>query len=321
MFKVIDLAPEGKPEESVDIARVAPPAKGTIRWIDLVGTDRAALDLLRERFGFHHLALDDCAHFQMRSKIEEYDGFLFVVLHTFTADPKVAQGVQVHEVHAFLTDDTLVTVHDNPLPAQQQVWARALEDAAMLRRGPCWALYMTADVMVDAVFPLLEQMGDELERVEQALFARPRKRELQQIFRIKRSLVVMRRVAMTLRDAVGSLSRRGDPRVRERTALYFRDVHDHVLRCDEEIDEDLLLASNAMEAYRSAVTNRANDVMKSLTIMSAIFLPLSFIVGFWGQNFRDLPIGSHMQFWIMMGMIFSFPVGLLWWFKAKGWLK
>lgn len=321
MFSVIDLPPEGDPEESTDLERVRPPPKGTLRWIDLVATDRASLDVLRERFGFHPLSLDDCARFETRSKIEDFGGYLFVVVHTFTAPLDDVCDVQTHEVHAFLTDDALVTVHDNPLPSEQLAWRRALEDREILRRGPARALYHTVNTMVDAIFPLLDRLLERVEQVEETVLERPRKIDFQQLFRIKRALVSMRRVIRPLRDSMAILSRNGDSRIDARTALYFRDLHDHVVLGHEIIEEGLDLVSNAMEAYRSAVASRANEVIKSLTIMSAIFLPLSFIVGFWGQNFADLPFGSTAHFNVMLGMVVAVPIALFVWFHLKGWLR
>ncbi len=319
MFKVIDLPPEGKPQETEGLERVAPPPAGTIRWIDLVATDEQALAVLGQRFGFHPLALEDCASFELHSKIEEYDDFLFVVLHTFTPDPDDPSDIQIHEVHAFLTEDTLVTVHDNPLPAQQQAWDRALSDPAFLRHGACWALYRTADIMVDQVFPLLTGIAGELERIEDEVLGTASEASRQDIFRIKRTLVTMRRVIRPLRDVIGILSRRGsDERISERTALYFRDVHDHVLRCAETIDEDLALADTAMDAYQSSVSNRTNDVIKRLTLVSAIFLPLTFLTGFWGQNFAHLPFDEDAVFFGMIGTMVALPLTLWVWFKRRG---
>lgn len=320
MFSIIDVPPDGPAEESHDAERVRPPPKGTVRWVDLVDTDPASLRLLGERFAFHPLSLEDCARFETRSKIEDFGGYLFVVVHTFTAPDGDVCDFQTHEVHAFVSDDSLVTVHDNPVPAEQSVWQRALADPEILRRGPARALYHTANAMVEAIFPLLDRVLEQVEAVEVAVLERPKKADFQRIFRIKRSLVSMRRVIRPLRDSLSILSRSEDPRIDARTALYFRDLHDHVVLAHEIIEEGLDLASNAMEAYRSAVSGRTNEVIKSLTVMSAIFLPLSFIVGFWGQNFAALPFDSATHFAWMLVMIVAVPIGLFVWFQMKGWL-
>ena len=163
MFKVIDLTPEGKPQERVGTDRVAPPPTGTARWIDLTGVDAEALELLGQRFGFHPLALEDCASFELYSKIEEYDDFLFVALHAFTGRSGDPADIDIHEVHAFVQPDVIVTVHDQDVPAVSEAWRRCLNDPGFLARGPCWALHQTADLLVDGVFPLLNAIANELE--------------------------------------------------------------------------------------------------------------------------------------------------------------
>lgn len=320
MFKVIDLPPEGKPAESLDTSRVAPPPEGTFRWIELVETDDEALKLLQERFRFHPLAIEDCASFELHSKLEEYPDYLFVVLHTFTSDSDEPSEIDIHEIHAFVGQNYLVTVHDRPVPAAEDVWRRATRERETLERGPGWALYRTADAMVDAVFPMLEEMASELEVIEESVLTRAREEDLAKIFQLRSTLVSMRRVIRPVRDVVGMLSRRTEPPLSERTALYFRDVYDHVLRCAEQIEEDLGLVSNAMDAYLSAVSQRTNEIMARLTIFSVIFLPLAFVTGFFGQNFEQLPFDSSTVFLISLGIMAVIPVGLLIWFSRKGWL-
>ena len=323
MFKVIDLAPEGKPEESDDSDRVAPPPAGTVRWIELLHPDPASLELLRRRFDFHPLALEDCATFEMRSKLDEYGDHLFIVVHTFTEAPEDATYIQVHEIHAFLAESYLVTVHDNPVPATEAVWRKAATDPTVLRRGTSWALYTAVDAMIDATFPVLDAMVQKVERVEERVLSGEvhQRNQLGEVFSIRSTLVSMRRVMRPVRDVVGMLTRRVEPPLSERTALYFRDVQDHVLRCLETIDEAEELIGNTIEAHQSSVSTRANDIMAKLTIFSAIFLPLGFIVGFWGQNFDALPFrSSAVLSYLSLGLCAAVPIGLVAWFRWKRWL-
>lgn len=320
MFKVIDLPPEGKPEESFDEDRVRPPPAGTVRWVDVVEHDDEALELLRQRFDFHPLAIEDCASFELRSKLEEYGEYLFVVLHSFTADPHDPREIQIHEVHAFLSSNYLVTVHDNPVAAADGVWRRAATDESILRRGPCWALYMTVDFMVDAIFPQLARIHDKLDEIEEEIIRGETEYDLISVFELKRSLANMRRVVRPVRDVIGMLARRQDTRIDELTSIYFRDVYDHIQRCAESIEEARDLATNAMDAYQTSISNHTNEVVKALTIFSAIFLPLGFLTGFWGQNFEDLPFHNTGFFIAMLAAMVMLPVGLLVWFAKRHWL-
>jgi magnesium transporter len=319
VFRVIDVPESGKPEEHLGPELVAPPLGQGFRWIDLVESDAASLQLLGERFGFHPLEIEDCATFELHSKLEEYPDHLFIVLHAFTEDPGDELEIQVHEIHAFLHERYLVTVHDNPVPAADQVWRRAASDPRTLR-SPAWALYSTADAMVDAIFPLLDKIAVELERIEEKVLDDPDEDELAKIFQLRGTLVSMRRVIRPLRDVIAMLTRRKKPPMTKRAALYFRDVHDHVLRCVETIEEAQGLVESAMDAYRSAVTNRTNDIMARLTLFSVIFLPLGFLTGFWGQNFSHLPVGNATFFWATLAITVLVPIGLLFWFRRKGWM-
>ena len=320
MFKVIDLGPEGKPEESQDASRVAPPPAGTTRWIDLVRTDDASLALLRERFRFHPLALEDCATFEMRSKVDEYGDHLFIVIHTVTRAPEDPTYVQVHEIHAFLGDSYLVTVHDNRVPAAEDVLHRAAVDPAVLGRGASWALYSTIDAMIDATFPVLESLMHKVEAVEEQVLSGGWRRGLGEVFSVRSTLVSVRRIMRPVRDVVAILGRRTDPPLDKRTALHFRDVQDHVLRCLETIDEAEHLIVNTIDAHRSALASRQSDIMAKLTIFSAIFLPLGFIVGFWGQNFDALPFHSDAVFAVSLALCALVPFVLVTWFWWKRWL-
>lgn len=321
MFKVIDLTAEGKPEQSEDLERVAPPANGAVRWVDLIETDKDALELLRRRFDFHPLALEDCATFELRSKFEEYGDHLFIVLHAFTATPDDPTFIQIHEVHAFLSEHYLVTVHDNPLAATEAAWRKAAGDPAVLRRGTGWAFYTTVDAMVDATFPVIEKLVGRVEKVEEQVLTAGQPVDLKDIFSIRSTLVTMRRVLRPVRDVIAILTRRADAPLSERTAMYFRDVHDHVMRCLESIDEAESLISNTIQANENALSNRQNAIMAKLTIFSAIFLPLGFIVGFWGQNFDAMPFhNEHLMWWLTIFPCFAVPVILVFWFWWKDWL-
>jgi magnesium transporter len=321
VFKVIDLPAEGKPEETEDLSRVAPPPDHMVRWVDLIETDKDALELLRQRFDFHPLALEDCATFELRSKFDEYGDHLFIVLHAFTPAPDDATYIQVHEVHAFLSDRYLVTVHDNPLAATEVAWKKAASDASVLRRGPGWAFYMTVDAMIDATFPVIENLVKRVEKVEEEVLNSGQPVQLGEIFSIRSTIVTMRRVLRPVRDVIAILTRRAEAPLSERTAMYFRDVQDHVLRCLETLEEAEHMIANTIEANKAAQSNRSNEIMAKLTIFSAIFLPLGFIVGFWGQNFDHLPFhNEHLMWWLSIGLCGVVPIVLSVWFWWRGWL-
>ena len=319
MFRVIDLTPEGVLEKSTGLDRARPPEKGTFRWVDLLEWEMDSLSQLGERFSFHPLAIEDCSTFELHSKLEEYTDHLFIVLHAFTEDPDEPFEIVIHEIHAFVHEDYLVTVHDTPVHATEAVWARAETDTRIMR-SPGWTLHAVVDAMVDALFPILRRIGSELERLEEAVLDDPSDDELAKIFQIRRTLVSMRRVVRPLRDVISMLTRRKQSPLSKRTSIYFRDVYDHVISAAESIEEAQGLVESAMDAYNSSVSNRTNEIMAKLTIFSVVFLPLAFLTGFWGQNFDHLPISNAALFYVNLAVMIGLPLGLLFWFRRKGWL-
>jgi magnesium transporter len=257
--------------------------------------------------------------------MEEYRDHLFLVTQGFASRGEKVRELELQELHAFLGERYLVTVHQEEVAALEEVWARVAGDPAQLERGVDFVYYLIADGIVDDNFPILDRVADELEELQDSVLATPRREDLQRIFELKRHLVSMRKVLSPQRDVLGLLAKRGDPRVGERTALYLRDVYDHLVRINESIEANRDFLGNAVDAYLSAVGQRSNDIMKQLTILSAIFLPLAFVVGFFGQNFDNLGfvrdwVHSDALMWSMIALCLATPVGMIAWFKHKGWI-
>jgi magnesium transporter len=320
MFRILDLAEQGALRSSDERDKVAPPPAGGVRWIDLTAPDAACLALLGERFGFHPLALEDCAHADQRPKAEEYGDHLFVVTQSFQCPDDDLDELRWHELHAFLGNNYLVTVHEQPIPALEQVWRRLELEREPFAKGLDFVYYLLVDRLVDDNFPILDRIADQLEQIEDAVLAHPERGELARIFALKQQLVLMRKVLSPQRDVIGMLARRGDPRVSEKTALYFRDVYDHLARTVESIEAQRDLLGNALDAYHSSMSQRTNEIMKALAILSTVFLPLTFITGFFGQNFEHLPFHSDPMMWGMVASVVMTPIVLLLWFKHRRWL-
>lgn len=292
-------------------------AEGT-KWIDVEAPTAEVLEGLAGPFGLHKLAIEDCLHLDQRPKLEEYPNHLFLVIHGFTAAAENVCELELQELHIFLAKDWVITVHERPLASIQHAGRRiAAEPTTTLGRGPDFVAYLVADALVDQNFPLLERFSDELEELEVHIFEAVDKQQLMRIFELKRALVELRRVLSPQRDVVGLLSRRGIVHIQERTTLYFRDIYDHLVRLYEQIDSNRDLLGNTMDGYLSMMANRTNEITKQLTIFATIFLPLSFITGFFGQNF-DVLSGKGFLY-LMLFLVFSFPVLILTWVRRNGW--
>jgi magnesium transporter len=295
------------------------PAPG-LTWVDVARPEEAQLLRLAERYGLHKLAVEDCLHLDQRPKLEEYPGHQFLVLQGFTCAAESLADITLHEFHFFLGPDWLITVHAQTHSAIAQV-ARRLEadPGTTIGRGVDFVAYLVADALVDTNFPLLDRLNDAVDDLEDRVFdATFAPSLMQEAMELKRTLVLVRRVLSPQRDVVGLLARHGIAHVHDRTTLYFRDVYDHLIRIYEQIEAVRELIGNVVDGYLSVVANRTADVSKQLTIFATLFLPLSFVVGFFGQNFEVL--SSRFFFWLMLGLMAVLPATMFWWFHRKGWL-
>jgi magnesium transporter len=293
-------------------------AAGNFFWLDLDQPSERDFEILREVFKFHPLAVEDSEQFDQRAKIDDYDDFIFVVVYGATSDRD-----RLVEVHCFYSAHYLITIHRDDCPALAEIRRRYQGRNAAIDR-PSLLLYRVVDGLVDSFFPILAAFDDRIDELEDGIFRRADDRQLQEIFRMKRLLVGMRKAVTPQRDAFASLMGgiaelaglgEGDER-------YFRDVYDHLIRISDLIDSYRDLLTGAMDVYLSTVSNRLNVVMKQLTMIATIFLPLTFITGFFGQNFGWMVrhVGTLPLFLgLGIGSEIAVVVFLLAIFKRRGW--
>lgn len=322
MFRVLTIPadPAAPLLEARDVLGVRRPLAGESLWIDLCAQDAGSMRELQERFGFHPLAIEDCLHQDQRPKLEEYEDSIFVVTHVFTCAGGDPAELDLTELHCFLGERFLVTVHERPVAALDRVWQRAAAEPRIARGGVDRLMHQVLDEMVDAHFPLIDLVGEAVDAVEEIVLTRPSPLQLQRISELKRSLALMRRVLGPERDVFALLARRNpDGRISERTALYFRDVYDHLVRIHESIEAARDLLGSVKDAYLSMTANRTNEIMKRLGILSAIFMPLAFVTGFFGQNFTHLPFDSDPLMYAMILSCVAIPTAMVVWFYRSGW--
>jgi magnesium transporter len=291
-------------------------------WLDLTSPSDEEIKRLGEILNFHPLAIEDTLHFEQRPKLDEYDGYIFMVFYGADEHPDYESDL-LHEVHLFVSGQYLITVHRAPLPVLDV--QRAKLDRQVLHSEQ-FVLYRVIDALTDSFFPLLAQMDDEIDELEKAMLENPTEAHLQRVFALKRELVTLRKVITPQRDIFArSIDRMAElPGLKLDERDYFRDVYDHLIRISDLVDTYRELLSGATDLYLSTVSNRQNEVMKQLAIVGTIFLPLSFIVGFFGQNFGWLvnrAIAPAWTFWVFgLGSLVVACVMLFFFFKRKGWL-
>lgn len=312
-FRVLRWTPDGRIERGgLELLDSPGPL-----WVDLVQQQAPEMALVERRFGLHPLEVEDCLHLSQRPKLEEFEDHLFLVLHAFTRHGSLR--LDLHELHAFLGRDFLLTVHADRIPELDEVFEFAATDPALGQRGLDFLLYRVADRITDGHFLHLDEIADTIEELEDRMLTRLSRADLEQIFTLKRTLVTLRRTISPSRDMMGLLTKRGDPRIGERTTLYFRDVYDHLIRVNEAVEMNRDLLANALDIYLSMSANRTNDIMKQLTLISVVFLPLSFLTGFFGMNFNAMPFDSRALMLAVLVACVAVPAGMLLWFSRKAW--
>jgi magnesium transporter len=293
-------------------------------WLDLGGLDTETGDLLRHDFHYHPLAVEDAEHFGQRPKVDDFEGFTYLVLHGARASS--GQSVTC-EVHVFFSAKHIVTVHRDGGDLFDGVRQRAARHRAAAGSSPAVSLlYLIVDELVDTYFPVLSQLDDRIDALEDAILKQPTEAQLGELFDMKRTLVALRKVVTPERDMFARLLSgmnllEGMTQEDER---YFRDLYDHLIRISDLVDSYRDLLTGAMDTHLSTVSNRLNVVMKQLTIIATVFLPLSFLTGFFGQNFSLLTghvLTQSWSFWVFgIGLELAAAVGLLYLFRRRGWL-
>jgi magnesium transporter len=291
---------------------------GAFFWLDLDKPSRGDFEILRDLFGFHPLAVEDSEQFGQRAKIDEYDDFVFLVVYGAAPDED-----DLVEVHCFYSERFLITVHRDDCPAFEEIRRRYATLEKPIAH-PSLLLYRILDGLVDSFFPILADFDDRIDDLEDGIFRRADDRQLQEIFRMKRLLVGMRKSVTPQRDAfarlMGGVSEL--PGFQDEDERYLRDVYDHLIRISDLIDSYRDLLTGAMDVYLSTVSNRLNSVMKQLTIIATIFLPLSWLTGFFGQNFGfEVRHIAGAPAFLVLGVLTELAVVavMLAYFKRRGW--
>lgn len=289
-----------------------------LRWFHLEDPDSPLLDRLGQEFGFHELEIEDCRHQRHQAKLEEYENHIFIIANTMHFLPETV-GVWFGELAFFLGQDFLVTVHLGPTRSVQEVLPKLKAVAKMQR--PDRALHALLDNIVDRYLPVLDQIGDRIEQVEDEVHIAATPKTLDDIFALKRGLVDFRRTVGAMREMINSFMRQRSPYYRADLAAYWRDLYDHIIRALTIIETYRDLLSSVLEVYLTATANRTNEIMKVLTIYATILLPMIVITGYFGMNFAHLPLlESRYGTTLVHLLMIASSLGLLLYFRRKHWL-
>lgn len=311
-------------------ASLADPAR-EVTWLDVDGVgDAALLEALGQVAGLHRLTLADIANTNQRAKVEDYGSYLYVVLRSplqrAAGNPRI---VECEQISLCLGPRFVISFQEEHKPGDcyGEVRARLRQDRAPLRAaGPDALMHALMDASIDAFFPLLEEIGERLEALEDRSSGSLGPSTIRELHDLRRELITVRRAAWPLRDATGALIREQSPLIREGTRLYLRDAYDHLVQVMDLVETSRELATGLLEMHLSLASFKLNEVMKVLTIITTVFIPLSFIAGIYGMNFdtskpANMP-ETRMDYGypIVLGLMLAIATAMMWAFWRKGWL-
>jgi magnesium transporter len=309
------------------IAEAVADPGGTV-WVDVFDCDAqttAVEALFRDVFRFHPLAIDDALQENHVPKVDNWENYLYLVFHAIEFEPQ-GLTLNLRELDIFLGANYLVTYHAEPIPLLDQFRQNlGRDEGRRLEQGPDHLLYYLLDLAIADYLPAIEQLDEAIDQAQDEVFGTPSPKTLHQIFRVKRAALRLHRTLIPQREVLNRLARDPYHQIDAQDRVYFRDVYDHIVRL-HDISETLRdLIAGALDTYLSAISNRTNEIMKTLTLVTVMFLPMSFLAGFFGMNFFgetlsfQTPLPKALLFWLTCFVMFATPWVMWIWARRRGW--
>ena len=309
-----------KQADRVDPSWLAPGSEVKV-WVDMQNPSEEEGRILKDVFHFHDLAVEDALSALQFPKVESYGDYQYLVLHRIDfAAPE--HCFQTHDVDFFLGPNYLVSIHTGDSRSIEQISMICGRNSLALGEGTAALLHRIIDAMVDNYRPEIEELGERLDELEERVFDSSAANLAKDILNFKKDVSSLRRVVQPQRDVVGRLARREFPLIDEQIAYRFRDVHDHLVRIADESMFFQDRITSLLDANLAIVSNQLNSIMKILTVIATVFMPLTFITGLYGMNV-DLPhfgLGGVTTFWVLMGIMLGVVGVMLYFFRRRGWI-
>jgi magnesium transporter len=305
--------------EQVD--QLSSPADESVIWINVGGVHKVEMvETLGKQFSLHPLLLEDVTNTDQRPKLDDYEAYIFLVMKMLSLTNR--KDIAVEQVSFVLGKNYVISFQENGTDVFQPVRERLRGGKGRLRQsGADYLLYALVDAIVDQYFAVLELSGEQIEAVQQAVVDDPKPETLNEIHALKRQLLFVRRAVWPLRDVMTNLSRSDCPFLQHPTKVFFRDVYDHVVQIVDTIEILREMVSASLDIYLSSVSYRLNAIMRVLTVITTIFMPLSFIASIYGMNFEYMPeLRSPWGYPLVLGVMAAVGVGMLVLFRNKRWL-
>ncbi len=328
MLRALYYQATGEGLEEIDPGRFAAALqnKQGILWVDFGGESPEPTEqILLSTFEFHPLAIDDALHETHVPKVDDWERYLYIAMHAISFSSG-EEDIEAIELDIFLGENFIVTHHDLPIDALNRVWDACKRDTRYYKRGADHILYKLTDELIVDYMQVVETLDEEIELVEDSVMEKPTNEIVQRIFTLKRATLHLRRVLSPLREVLNKLARDDYAVIDAKDRVYFRDVYDHLVRL-HDISESLRdLVGGVLDTYLSVINNRMNEIMKTLTLITTLFMPISFVAGFFGMNFFQpissawVPWTSNPAFIVMMIIVVGTPFGMFVWMRRRRWM-
>ena len=294
---------------------------GSFKWVRITGLhDVAMLQQLGELFQIDDLDMEVIANTTERPDIEEHERYIFAVLKSMQLEPQ--EEISIEQISIIVGNDYLISFHETSPAMFEPLYQRIVASGSKIDKfTPDYLLFAICDMVIDNYFSMLENVGEAVETIEDELISSPSASCQQLIYKLKRRLFYVKKIVWPTREVIGTLQSSLNPIITDNSRSYFRNIHDHTVQIIETIESLMDLTSNLMDLYLSSVSNRLNEIMKVLTIFSALFIPMTFLAGVYGMNFKYFPElewkYSYLGFWII---VIGIAIAMLLFFKRKKWM-
>ena len=284
-------------------------------WVDFDNPSQPEIELLRKHFHFHPLSIEDCLFSLNRPKLDYYEGYSFFILNALSSDT-----LGPTEISLFVAQNYIISFHTQSLGVMDEAWERVTGDRGNWDKGPTYAAYKILDKIVDQFFPAVYKIEDRLDGLSSNLENKSIHKLLDEVFEIRGDLLKVRRIVYSMRDLLyRTLNSERLPDFKEHK-LYFSDIHDHLLKLSEMLESSREITSDLRDSYSSINSNRMNTNMMVLTVITSIFIPLTFVAGIYGMNFEHMPeLTWEYGYFIVLGIMAGIGISMFLWFKRKGW--
>jgi len=327
MLRAINLSSDGKLRadlDKIDLSFALHDTAGFL-WVDFEAESAEACEpVLLNTFGFHPLAVDDALEESHVPKLDDWGEYLYIVMHAAAIQPGNFDIVSL-EMDIFLGRNFIVTHHDQPIESINHIWTLVQRDQRHIKGGVDHVMYLLTDDIATHYMDLVEALDDKIDEIEAEIFDRPKRDTVEKVFAIKRAVLYLRRIVAPQREVLNRLARDDIEMIDAKDRVYFRDVYDHYVRLYDIIEGVRDLVSGTLDTYLSVTNNRMNDIMKTLTVITTLFMPISFLSGFFGMNFFQpsypLDIWTGLPAFIISMIIFILtPVSMFLWIRRRGWM-